>query len=156
MSDDGQTGCVWCLFADPEVAVYVSDDLATFIATLHERTCQGRSFPGCRICLPNPMPYGNTGVHWLTDIAAWPATFPANAYVYDLRASTAAQGLRARWPNRPPPSLLAPARICSRRSLLRRLLSPRSGNHSPAERGAAVSWKCDSFARTANKRGWIP
>lgn len=34
-------GPVWCVFPDPEVAVYVCDDLAAFLTTLREHTSQG-------------------------------------------------------------------------------------------------------------------
>lgn len=104
MSDDGLPGRVWCLFADPEVAVYVSDDLATFIATLRERTCQGRLFSWLQDLTAQAhaiwlhrrslalRPY--QAVEADTEIAAWLATLPADAYVYDLRSPTAARG----WP----------------------------------------------------------
>jgi hypothetical protein len=97
-------GPIWCVFPQPEVAVYVSDDLAGFLATLRERTCEGRVS------------------HWLNDltmqaravwsqrhagairpyeahrsdpaIRGWLMTLPASAYVYDLRAPNAARG----WP----------------------------------------------------------
>lgn len=104
MSEDGLPGCVWCLFADPEVAVYVSDDLTTFIATLHERTCQGQLFSWLQDLTAQAhaiwkhrrslalRPY--QAVEADTEIAAWLATLPADAYVYDLRTPTAARG----WP----------------------------------------------------------
>lgn len=97
-------GPIWCVFPRPEVAVWVSDDLATFLATLRERTCQG------------------TVSYWMEDLSAqaravwsqrhawairpheahrsdpairgWLMTLPASAYVYDLRARSVARG----WP----------------------------------------------------------
>ncbi len=97
-------GPIWCVFPRPEVAVYVSDDLAIFLATLRERTCRGEVS------------------HWLDELTAqaravwaqrhagairphqahrsdpairgWLMTLPAGAYVYDLRAQSAARG----WP----------------------------------------------------------
>ena len=97
-------GPVWCMFPDPEVAVYVSEDLASFIATLRERTQRGQTLA------------------WLEDLAAqaqavwshrhelamrpheayqsyqairgWLLGLPVDAYVYDLRAPTPARG----WP----------------------------------------------------------
>jgi hypothetical protein len=97
-------GPIWCVFPHPEVAVYVSDDLAAFLATLRDQTCQGEAS------------------HWLDELTAqarvvwsqrharairpheahrsdpairgWLMTLPAGAYVYDLRARSAARG----WP----------------------------------------------------------
>jgi len=97
-------GPIWCVFPDPKVAVYVSDDLAAFIATL--RDCASR---------------GET-LRWLQDLSAqartvwsrrhalarrpyelhesdeqirgWLAGLPFDAYVYDLRTPTIARG----WP----------------------------------------------------------
>jgi hypothetical protein len=104
MSGNGLPGRVWCLFADPEVAVYVSDDLATFIATLRERTCEGRLFSWLQDLTAQAhaiwlhrrslalRPY--QAIEADTEIAAWLATLPADAYVYDLRSPTAARG----WP----------------------------------------------------------
>lgn len=104
LSDDGQPGRVWCLFADPEVAVYVSDDLATFLATVRDRTCQGRLFSWLQDLTAQAhaiwrhrrtlalRPY--QAVEADTELAAWLATLPADAYVYDLRSPMAARG----WP----------------------------------------------------------
>ena len=104
ISDDGLPASVWCLFTHPQVAVYVSDDLATFITTLHERTCQGRLFSWLQDLTAQARavwlhrrslalrPYQANEAD--LEIAAWLATLPADAYVYDLRSPTAARG----WP----------------------------------------------------------
>jgi len=104
LSDEGLPGRVWCLFAEPEVAVYVSEDLPAFIATLRERTCQGRLFSWLQDLAAQARtiwlhrralalrPY--QAVDADQDIAAWLATLPADAYVYDLRSPMAARD----WP----------------------------------------------------------
>jgi hypothetical protein len=104
IGDKDLPGPIWCMFPDPKVAVYVSDDLATFIATL--RVCAGRA----------------DTLKWLQDLSAqartvwsrrhalarrpyeldesdeqirrWLAGLPFDAYVYDLRTPTVARG----WP----------------------------------------------------------
>jgi hypothetical protein len=41
IGDKDLPGPVWCVFPDPEVAVYVSDDVAAFMSTIREHTCRG-------------------------------------------------------------------------------------------------------------------
>ncbi len=104
IGNKGLPGPIWCVFPDPEVAVYVSDDLAAFVATIREHTCRGEM---------------RTWLHGLTaqartvwsrrhasalrpDEAArsdgairnWLLRLPSDAYVYDLRA----QGIARGWP----------------------------------------------------------
>jgi hypothetical protein len=97
-------GPVWCVFSQPEVAVYVCDDLATFISTLRERTCHGhlsswlqnldaqaRTVWAHRRALakrPHQAPKSDEAIR------GWLATLPSDAYVYDLRTPMAARG----WP----------------------------------------------------------
>jgi hypothetical protein len=97
-------GPIWCVFAHPEVAVYVSDDLATFLATLHERTChrdvshwldeltaQARAVWSQRHALairPHEAHRSDPAIR------GWLVTLPSGAYVYDLRARSAVRG----WP----------------------------------------------------------
>lgn len=97
-------GPIWCVFPDPKVALYVSDDLAAFIATLRSCACRGET------------------LQWLQDLSAqartvwsrrhalarrpyelhesdmqirgWLGGLPFDAYVYDLRTPTIARG----WP----------------------------------------------------------
>ena len=104
MGGESMPGPIWCVFPDPQVAVYVSEDLADFIGTL--RGCARR---------------GET-LRWLQDLSAkarivwsrrhalarspcdlqksdeqlrsWLAGLPSDARVYDLRAPTIARG----WP----------------------------------------------------------
>jgi hypothetical protein len=104
MSDVGLPGRVWCLFSAPQVAVYVSEDMAQFMATLKERTCNDRIFSwlqdltaqahaiwahrrrlALRRCHAEAVDPG---------LASWLSTLPVEAYVYDLRAPMAARG----WP----------------------------------------------------------
>jgi hypothetical protein len=104
LSIDGRPGRVWCLFAEPKVAVYVTDNLAEFLATLRDRTCYGRLFSWLqdltaqahviwehRRTLARRPP---REVEADSEYAVWLATLPREAYVYDLRAPTAARG----WP----------------------------------------------------------
>ena len=39
--DHGLPGPIWCAIANPPVALYVSDDLAQFLASLHKREAEG-------------------------------------------------------------------------------------------------------------------
>ena len=102
--ESGLCGPVWCVLPDPQVAVYVSDDLAAFIASLrdcavhgttlqwvqglvaqakavwvHRRRLAVRSYEACRADKA---------------IRQWLATLPFDAYVYDLRHQAPARG----WP----------------------------------------------------------
>jgi hypothetical protein len=104
LSVGGRPGRVWCLFAEPTVAVYVSDTLAEFLSTLRERTCHGRLFSWLQDLTaqahviwkhrrklarrPNRRPEAES------EFAMWLATLPREAYVYDLRSTAAARG----WP----------------------------------------------------------
>jgi len=97
-------GPIWCVLPQPEVAVYVSDDLAGFLATLRERTCQGEvnqwleeltaqaravwSQRHAAAIRPHEAHRADPSIR------AWLMTLPASAYVYDLRARSAARG----WP----------------------------------------------------------
>jgi hypothetical protein len=97
-------GPVWCVFPNPEVAVYVSDDLAAFIATLHEHTCRGEmhewlhdlttdarivwSQRHARAIRPHQAHRSDPAIrNWLSGL-------PFNAYVYDLRSPDTVRG----WP----------------------------------------------------------
>jgi hypothetical protein len=104
LSEVGVPGRVWCLFADPEVAIYVSDDLTTFLANLRDRTCNGRLFSWLQDLTAQAhaiwshrralalRPY--QAAESDAALAAWLAALPADAYVYDLRSPMAARG----WP----------------------------------------------------------
>lgn len=97
-------GPVWCVFSEPEVALYVSDDLATFVETVHEHTCKGkmrtwlrglddqaRTVWSQRLALamrPHEAFQSDRAIR------GWQLGLPFNAYVYDLRAPRAARG----WP----------------------------------------------------------
>jgi hypothetical protein len=43
IGDKDLPGPIWCVFPDPKVAVYVSDDLAAFIGTLRGCACRGET-----------------------------------------------------------------------------------------------------------------
>lgn len=104
LSADGHPGRVWCLFTRPTVAVYVSDTLAEFLATLRDRTCHGCLFSWLQDLTAQAHVIWeyrrklarrpNRGPDTDAEFAQWLATLPREAFVYDLRAPTAARG----WP----------------------------------------------------------
>jgi hypothetical protein len=97
-------GPIWCVFADPKVAVYVSDDLVGFLGILRGCACRGET----RKWLQNLSAQARTvwarrqslarhpyELHESDEqIRGWLAGLPSNAYVYDLRTPTVARG----WP----------------------------------------------------------
>lgn len=97
-------GPIWCVFPQPEVAVYVSDDLATFLTTLRERTCQGEMSRWLDELTAQARAVWSQRHAWAIRpheahrsdpaIRGWLMTLPAGAYVYDLRARSAVRG----WP----------------------------------------------------------
>jgi hypothetical protein len=100
----GLPGPVWCVFPQPEVAVYVSDDLASFLSTfrghasrggtltwLQELTATARAVWSHRRTLALRPHNVN---HSDDQIRGWLSSLPADAYVYDLRTPTIARG----WP----------------------------------------------------------
>jgi hypothetical protein len=104
ISDKDLPGPVWCIFPDPKVAVYVSDSLTAFIATLRECTRRDQILEW----LQNLSTQAETVWTWRHSLArrpyqlhdsdkqvrGWLAGLPSNAYVYDLRNPTGARG----WP----------------------------------------------------------
>jgi hypothetical protein len=98
------SGPVWCLFPDPEVAVYISDDLAGFIATLRDHASHGRTAAWLQELTATARAVWSQrralalrpseARHSDAEIRSWLSCLPADAYVYDLRSSTRARG----WP----------------------------------------------------------
>ena len=97
-------GPVWCVFPDPEVAIYVSDDLAAFLTTLHDHAHRGRTLTWLQELTATAhavwsrrralalRPYRVE--HPDAQISGWLSSLPADAYVYDLRTRSKARG----WP----------------------------------------------------------
>ncbi len=97
-------GPVWCIFPDPQVAVHVSDDLNTFLATLREHALRGRTLAWLRDLSATAhavwahrralalRPYH--ACHSDDEIRGWLSSLPSDAYVYDLRRASAVRG----WP----------------------------------------------------------
>ncbi|HLZ99485.1 MAG TPA: hypothetical protein VKP66_16235 [Steroidobacteraceae bacterium] len=100
----GLPGPVWCVFADPDVAVYVCDDLGAFLSRLHGRVRSGRMLRWLR-----KLDAEARAVWTLREILAlrsqdscrsdsairdWLRGIPYEAWLYDLRAPSAARG----WP----------------------------------------------------------
>jgi len=97
-------GPIWCVFPDPKVALYVSEGLAAFIATLRGCACRGETLQW----LQNLSTQARTvwaRRHSLArrpyelhesdaQVRGWLAGLPFDAYVYDLRTPTIARG----WP----------------------------------------------------------
>jgi hypothetical protein len=104
VGDQGLSGPVWCVFPEPGVAVYVSDDLATFIATLRDHACRGETLTWLQDLSTTARtvwaqrralalrPYNAQRAD--DEIRGWLSTLPADAYVYDLRQPTRVRG----WP----------------------------------------------------------
>jgi hypothetical protein len=97
-------GPVWCVFPRPEVAVYVSDDLAAFLNLLRKRTCRGETEAWLRELSAQARAVWSRRhalalrpheVHRVDrPIRGWLATLPQDAYVYDLRMPAGERG----WP----------------------------------------------------------
>jgi len=97
-------GPVWCVFPDPQVAVYVCDDLAAFLATLREHTARGEmhawlqrlTAEACAVWSQRHGAALRPHQAHRSDraIRSWLSGLPFDAYVYDLRAPSTARG----WP----------------------------------------------------------
>jgi hypothetical protein len=97
-------GPVWCVFAEPQVAVHVSDDLHAFIDTLHDRAHRGQTLAWLRDLTATAhavwahrralalRPY--RAAHSDEAIRGWLSSLPSDAYVYDLRYPGKVRG----WP----------------------------------------------------------
>ena len=97
-------GPVWCVFSEPEVAVHVSDDLTSFLATLRDRACRGQSLAWLqqltvtaraiwshrRALARRPKGVDRSN----PEVQRWLAGLPSHTYVYDLRIPSNARG----WP----------------------------------------------------------
>ncbi len=104
IGDKDLPGPVWCVFPDPEVAVYVSDDLAAFVAALHERTCRGEVQVWLQDLITQARTVWSRRHAWASRpheashvdraIRGWLLGLPFDAYVYDLRPPRTARG----WP----------------------------------------------------------
>jgi hypothetical protein len=103
-SGEALPGPVWCVFPDPEVAVYASDDVAAFIDTLRELTRQDQTLDWLKDFTAQAKLIWSQR-HQLalrpheahqTDqaIRGWLLGLPYDAYVYDLRMPSSARG----WP----------------------------------------------------------
>jgi hypothetical protein len=104
IGDKDLPGPVWCVFPDPEVAVYVSDDVAAFMSTIREHTCRGEM----RAWLHGLTAQARTvwsrrhawamrpheAAHSDRGIRGWLLGLPLDAYAYDLRV----QGIARGWP----------------------------------------------------------
>jgi hypothetical protein len=97
-------GPIWCVFPDPKVAVYVSDDLAAFMATLRGCACRGETLQWLQN-LSDEARTVWTQRHALAQrpyqlrdpdekVRGWLAGLPFDAYVYDVRTPKIARG----WP----------------------------------------------------------
>jgi hypothetical protein len=104
LNEQSLPGPVWCVFPNPEVVVFVSDDIVEFIATLRDRTAardtaawvrglgvQAKAIWSRRQALATR---GQRACKSDASTRAWIASLPFDAYIYDLRARTPWRG----WP----------------------------------------------------------
>jgi hypothetical protein len=104
IGDKELPGPVWCVFPDPEVAVYVCDDLAAFVAALCEHTCRGEMQAWLQDLITQARTVWSRRHAWASRpheayhfdraIRGWLSGLPFDAYVYDLRAPRIPRG----WP----------------------------------------------------------
>jgi hypothetical protein len=104
ISDKDLPGPVWCVFPDPEVAVYVSDDVAAFMSTIRAHTCRGEMHAWLRGLTAQARTVWCRRHAWAMrpheaarsdrGIRGWLLGLPMDAYVYDLRVPGIARG----WP----------------------------------------------------------
>jgi hypothetical protein len=97
-------GPVWCVFPDPEVAVYACDDLATFLATLREQSSRSQTRAWLRgLTAAARVVWSQRHVLAMRPheahrsdraIGGWLQGLPFDAYIYDLRSPRIARG----WP----------------------------------------------------------
>jgi hypothetical protein len=101
-SGDALPGPIWCIFSEPQVALYVSEDLASFLSDLKRKTLAG-DIDGwlkaktleARAVWKHRTSLGlRSGNVSDPALRTWVATLPPDAYVYDLRTPTLARG----WP----------------------------------------------------------
>ncbi len=104
MGEKDLPGPIWCVFPDPKVAVYISDDLAAFIAMLRSNARRGETLKWLQDLSAQARTVWNRR-HALArrpyelhesdeQIRGWLAGLPFDAYVYDLRRPTIVRG----WP----------------------------------------------------------
>jgi hypothetical protein len=104
VADKDLPGPVWCVFPDPQVAVHVSDDLNTFLATLHEHALRGQTLTWLQdlsdtahAVWANRRALALRPYHACQsddEIRGWLSSLPSDAYVYDLRRTSTIRG----WP----------------------------------------------------------
>jgi hypothetical protein len=104
VGDGDLPGPVWCVFPKPEVAVFVSDDLASFLWTFRDRASRGATLTWLQELTAmaravwshrRTLALRPHNVDPSDDqIEGWLSSLPSNAYVYDLRTPTIARG----WP----------------------------------------------------------
>jgi hypothetical protein len=104
IGDKELPGPIWCVFPNPEVAVYVCDDLAAFVAALAERTCRGEMQAWLQDLITQARTVWSRrharasrpheACHLDRAIRGWLLGLPCDAYVYDLRSPRTPRG----WP----------------------------------------------------------
>jgi hypothetical protein len=99
----GLPGPVWCVWPEPEVALFIAHDLSDFLATLHDRarangtlgwlrslSAEARSIWARR----HSLAIRPSARRWDKQIRGWLATLPFDARVFDLRSPVTLKG----WP----------------------------------------------------------
>jgi len=97
-------GPLWCMFPDPEVALYVCDDLAAFLTMLRQHSAQGEMHAWLqRLTVEARLVWSQRHVWAMRPheahradrgIRGWLWGLPRDAYVYDMRAPLTLRG----WP----------------------------------------------------------
>lgn len=100
----GLPGPVWCLFTEPEVAIYVSDDVAGFLTKLSQSSRGGRTSEWLRQLQhiardvwanrKRLAERSQESCRLDRTLRSWLAALPWGAQVYDLRTPSAVRG----WP----------------------------------------------------------
>ena len=97
-------GPIWCVFPQPEVAVYVSEELSGFLATIRGYSCRGQMLTWLQEMAATAHAVWShrrtlalrphSAKHQDEQIREWLSSLPSDAYVYDLRGQKSIRG----WP----------------------------------------------------------
>ncbi len=101
--DGGLPGPVWCVLREPQVALWIANDLGDFLVTLHERAKTDSTHRWLRDISAearaawaqrHALAIRPTACQWDKSIWGWLAALPLDACVFDLRPPAHVRG----WP----------------------------------------------------------